>query len=306
MTGSSLHSTAMDAGTGRKTSLLRLIGLLGPALAIVLVLFGGGLALGLLQALGYLPSTGLATLGLQHFTNVLQDPDFSKSLFLTLYIAITSTLIAAVISILLALSLMRWAADSRTVHFILQIPLTVPHLVIAISVTLLLAPAGMFSRLLSTLAIIQTPAEFPLLVNDGWGIGILTVYIWKEIPFITFMLLSVLKNMGTELLEAGATLNASRLQRFTHIILPVIAPSLGAACLIVFAFTFGAFEVPYLLGRTYPLALPVWAYKNYSDIDLLARPEGIAIGLIIAAIVIMAILLSQILLHFGRKRGLTI
>ena len=91
------------------------------------------------------------------------------------------------------------------------------------------------------------------MVNDGWGIGILTVYIWKEIPFITFMLLAVLKNMGTELLEAGATLNASRLQRFTHIILPIIAPSLGAACLIVFAFTFGAFEVPFLLGRTYPL-----------------------------------------------------
>ncbi len=306
MTGSSLHSTAINAGTGRKTSLLRLSGLLGPALATVLVLFGGGLALGLLQALGYLPATGLASIDLQHFTHVLQDPDFSKSLFLTLYIAATSTLIAAVISIFLALSLMRWAADSRTIHFILQIPLTVPHLVIAISVTLLLAPAGMLSRLLSSVAIIQTPAEFPLLVNDGWGIGILTVYIWKEIPFITFMLLSVLKNMGTELLEAGATLNASRLQRFSHIILPVIAPSLGAACLIVFAFTFGAFEVPYLLGRTYPLALPVWAYKNYSDIDLLARPEGIAIGLIIAAIVFIAIFLSQILLHFGRKRGLTI
>jgi putative spermidine/putrescine transport system permease protein len=112
--------------------------------------------------------------------------------------------------------------------------------------------------------------------------------------------------MGTELIEVGSTLNASRFQRFTSITLPIIAPSLGAACLIVFAFTFGAFEVPYLLGRTYPLALPVWAYKNYSDIDLLSRPEGIAIGLIIAAIVIFSVILSQILLHLGRKRGLTI
>lgn len=306
MTESSLHSAAMDAGTGQKTSLLRLVSLLGPALVTILVLFGGGLALGLLQALGYLPSLGFSTLSLQHFTHVLQDPDFGKSLRLTLYIATTSTLIAAMVSVLLALSLIRWAADSRAVHFILQVPLTVPHLVIAISFILLLAPAGMLSRLFSSLSLMTSPAEFPLLVNDGWGIGILTVYIWKEIPFITFMLLSVLKNMGKELLEAGATLNASRLQRFTHIILPVIAPSLGAACLIVFAFTFGAFEVPYLLGRTYPLALPVWAYKSYSDIDLLARSEGITIGLIIAGIVIIAIFLSQILLHFGRKRGLTI
>ena len=289
--------------------------LLGPALGIVLLLFGGGLALGLLQALGHLPgqkffatisATTSTNISLQHFIHVLQDPDFSKSLLLTLYISITSTLVAAVLSIVLALSLMRFAAESRAVNFILQIPLTVPHLVIAISVILLLAPAGMFSRLFSTLSIIDSSSEFPLLVNDSWGIGILTVYIWKEVPFITFMLLSVLKNMGTELLEIGATLNASRFQRFSHIILPIIAPSLGAASLIVFAFTFGAFEVPFLLGRTYPLALSVWAYKNYSDVDLLARPEGIAIGLIIAGIVILSIVLSQILLHFGRKRGLTI
>jgi putative spermidine/putrescine transport system permease protein len=300
---------AAAAGQGRKASPWRLIALLGPALCTILLLFGGGLFLGLLQALGHSPAqdqAAVTTGSLEHFIHVLQDPDFGKSLVLTLYISITSTLVAAAVSIGLALALMRWAADSRAVNFMLQIPLTVPHLVIAIAVILLLTPAGLISRLLAKLSIIQGPAAFPLLVNDSTGIGILIVYIWKEIPFITFMLLSVLKNMGTELLEAGATLNASRFQRFIFIILPIIAPSLGSACLIVFAFTFGAFEVPYLLGRTYPLVLPVWAYKNYSDVDLVARPEGIAIGLIIAAIVIFSIILSQILLHFGRKRGLTI
>lgn len=306
MTSGSKRSAVTVAGTGRKTSSGRLLTLLGPALCIILLLFGGGLVLGLLQALGHLPSQGFTVITLQHFLNVLQDPDFGTSLILTLYISITSTLIAAAISVVLALALMRWAADSRAVNFILQVPLTVPHLVIAISVILLLAPTGLFSRLFSSLSIIPGPSAFPLLVNDGWGIGILTVYIWKEVPFITFMLLSVLKNMGTELIEVGSTLNASRFQRFSSIILPIIAPSLGAACLIVFAFTFGAFEVPYLLGRTYPLTLPVWAYKNYSDIDLLSRPEGIAIGLIIATIVILSIIFSQILLHLGRKRGLTV
>jgi len=309
MTRDANRSAVPVDGTGRQTSSWRLFALLGPALAVILLLFGGGLAVGLLQALGYFPSQGFTSVttgSLQHFTNVLQDPDFGKSLRLTLYIAMTSTLIAAAASVLLALALMRWAAGSKVVNFILQIPLTVPHLVIAISVILLLAPAGLISRFFAACTIIRSPAAFPLLVNDSWSIGILVVYIWKEIPFITFMLLAVLKNMGPELTEVGATLNASRFQRFFYITLPIIAPSLGSACLIVFAFTFGAFEVPFLLGRTYPLTLPVWAYKNYSDIDLLARPEGIAIGLIIAAIVILAIILSQLLLHFGRKRGLAI
>ena len=305
MTGAK-SSVLPVVGTGRTTSLWKLLALLGPALCVILLLFGGGLVLGFLQALGHLPSQGFDAVSFDHFKNVLQDPDFGKSLILTLYISTVSTVIAAAVSVVLSLALIKWAADSKTVNFILQIPLTAPHLVIAVSVILLLAPAGLFSRLLSSMSIIQSPADFPLLVNDSWAIGILVVYIWKEIPFITFMLLSVLKNMGTELLEAGSTLNASRYQRFMYIILPLIAPSLGSACLIVFAFTFGAFEVPYLLGQTYPLVLPVWAYKNYSDIDLLARPEGIAIGLIIAVIVTFAIIFSQLLLHIGRKRGLTV
>ena len=75
------------------------------------------------------------------------------------------------------------------------------------------------------------------------------------------------------------------------------------ACLIVFAYTFGAFEVPYLLGQTYPMTLPVWAYRNYSDIDLMARPEGIATGLVIAGVIIAAIVLSQALTRMARRRG---
>jgi len=293
-------------GTGRTTSSWKLFTLLSPALFIILLLFGGGLVLGLLQSLGHLPSEGFSSINLEHFRNVLRSPDFVKSLLLTLYISFTSTLIAALISVPLALTLMRWAASSRAVTFVLQIPLTVPHLVIAISTILLLAPSGLVSRFCSFLGITTGPSSFPLLINDEFGIGILAVYIWKEVPFITFMLLAVLRNMGYELLEAGSTLKASRFQRFRYITLPIISPSLGAACLIVFAFTFGAFEVPYLLGQTYPMVLPVWAYKNFSDIDLLARPEGIAIGLLIAATIILSILFSQLLIHLGRRRGLRI
>ena len=144
---------------------------------------------------------------------------------------------------------------------------------------------------------------FPLMINDVWGIGIIATYVWKEIPFITLMILSVLEGVGNDLLQVGKTLHADRWQRFRHIILPTIFPSLGAACLIVFAYTFGAFEVPYLLGRTYPMTLPVWAYRNYSDVDLMARPEGIATGIVIAAVVCLSIACSQAFIQMARRRG---
>jgi len=248
----------------------------------------------------------MQSLTFKHFGHVLGDPDFLQSLVLTLYISVSSTVIAAAFSIVMAFFLISLTAKSRIFHFIFQIPLTVPHLVIAVAMTFMLTPTGFFSRLVIKLGLIDASAAFPLLVNDRWGIGIILTYVWKEIPFITLMILSILRCTGVELLEVGRTLKAGPWQRFRYITLPTIYPSLGAACLIVFAYTFGAFEVPFLLGQTYPMMLPVWAYKNYSDVDLLARPEGIATGLIIAAVIIVAIVCAQVLTQAARRRGVVL
>jgi putative spermidine/putrescine transport system permease protein len=293
-----------DARTRISPGFFKTAALVAPALAVVAVLFGGGLGLGLIQSLGHLPAAGMQSMSLTHFANVFADPDFLQSLVLTLYVALTSTVIAAGLSIVMAVFLLSVSAKNRLIHFIFQIPLTVPHLVIAVAMVFMLTPAGLLSRVALKLGLIDSSAAFPLLVNDRWGIGMILTYIWKEIPFITLMILSVLRRSGAELLEVGRTLKAGRWQRFRYITLPTIFPSLGAACLIVFAYTFGAFEVPFLLGRTYPMMLPVWAYKNYSDVDLLARPEGIATGLIIAGVVVVAIVCSQVLTQTARRRGM--
>ncbi len=295
-----------DARTRRVAGRGRLAAMLLPALMAVVGLFGGGLFLGILQGLGHLPGAGLSRLSATHFSRVWSDPDFFTSFGLTLYIAAVSTLVAAVISVVAALALSRLVNRYRAVHFVFQVPLTVPHLVIAVAVLFMISPAGLLARVAAAAGLIQAPADFPLLVNDRWSIGIILTYVWKEIPFITLMLLAVLQNAGRELLDVGRTLKADAWQRFRHIVLPTIFPALGAASLIVFAYTFGAFEVPYLLGRTYPMTLPVWAYKHYSDIDLLARPEGIATGILIAGMVAAAVVTAQALTRAARKKGIVL
>jgi putative spermidine/putrescine transport system permease protein len=296
----------IDARTRQGPGPLNLALMLFPALVVVIVLFGGGLLLGVLQGLGHLPGAGMRHLSGAHFSRVLTDPDFFLSFGLTLYVAFVSTLLAAAISVAAALVLARMADRHRLVHFVFQIPLTVPHLVIAVAVMFMLSPAGLLARLAVVVGLIQTPSEFPLLVNDRWSIGIILTYVWKEIPFITLMLLAVLQNAGRDLLDVGRTLKAGAWQRFRHITLPTIFPALGAAALIVFAYTFGAFEVPFLLGRTYPMTLPVWAYKHYSDIDLMARPEGIATGILIALVVAVAVVTAQALTRAARKKGIVL
>ena len=275
---------------------------LTPAVLIVVFFFGGALFLGFLQALGDSPSVMEKGLYFTHFKNILTDPDFLESLGLTFYIAAFSTLLAAVISIAAALALESLSQRSRWVHFVFQIPLTTPHLVVAVAMIYMLAPSGLVARLAQSLGVVSNSSQFPLWINDPYGIGIIAAYVWKEVPFITLMLLSALRQSGRELTDVGKTLNAGPWQRFWYIILPAIAPSLSIASLIVFAYTFGAFEIPYLLGQTHPMLLPVWAYKNYSDVDLLARPEGIAAGLIIAVIVILTMAAAYGIKRLGDLR----
>lgn len=276
-----------------------------PALLIVVVLFGGGLVLGVLQALGYFPG-GDATFTFNHVIQVFSDPDFFTSLVLTFYMAFTSTLIATVLSVLCALLLTNLTQRFQWLYTILQIPLVVPHLVIAIALLFLLAPTGFLARVAQVFHVIADAEQFPLLVHDPWLVGVILVYVWKEVPFITLMILSVLLNLGPDFLDVGKTLKATSWQRFRFIILPTIAPNLGAGALIVFAYSFGTFEVPYLLGQTFPMTLPVWAYRNYSDIDLLSRPEGIAMGIIIAIIIALCVYGAHLLLRKPSSRTLPI
>lgn len=275
---------------------------LAPAFVIVAGLFGGGLLMGLLQALGAFPAWGSNGISLVHFSNVLHDPDFVSSLLLTFYISLASTIIAATLSILFSLLLFSSFEKVRFLNLVLQIPLVVPHLVIAVAAAFLLAPSGMVARLAQQLHLINSAAQFPLLVNDPFCIGIIFVYVWKEVPFITLMILSVLLNLGSELLDVGKSLKANRWQRFQYIIFPTILPSLSVASLIVFAYSFGAFETPFLLGQTYPMTLSVWAYRNFADIDLMSRPEGIAIGLIIAAVIALVLLAAAAVMKVAQSR----
>lgn len=298
-----MSSRAADPRTRPAPRPRALAAMLAPALGAVLLLFGGGLALGAAQSLGFFAAAGSDEVGLGHFRRVLSDPDFFASLGLTLYVALVSSTIAAVLATAAALALNGAAGRSRTLHLLFQIPLTVPHPVVAVAALFLLAPSGLFSRLALRLGLIAEPAQFPLLVNDPWGVGMIAAYVWKEVPFIALMVLAVLRGGASELAQAGRTLGAGPWRCFRHVTLPLILPALGAAGLIVFAYTFGAFEIPYLLGQTHPMLLPVRAYRSYSDVDLLARPEGIATGLVIAALVAAAVALAQTLVQAARRRG---
>ncbi len=274
---------------------------LAPVLCIILILFFGGLVLGFAQSLGYAPLLGQTELVPDAYIHLVQRSDFIASLGLTLWIALASTLLSSLLALASAVFLRRLAWGKQWATFIFQLNLPIPHSVGAVAMLLLLGQSGFLARVAKLAGLIDSPADFPALIHDPLALGIIFEYSWKSTTFIGITVLASLIALGDEYEAVAQTLGAGAWQRFRRIILPLITPSLVSAAVLAFAFAFGSFEVPFLLGQRYPSALPVLAYRSYIDVDLNARPESMAISMVIAAITAAAVL---IYMYFARKRTL--
>ncbi|MEL6268187.1 MAG: ABC transporter permease subunit [Chloroflexota bacterium] len=266
----------------KTAELIRIWLMLTPALLVIVVLFLGGLLFGLSRSFNYMPIIGLTEPNLDAYISIFTDGEFLRSFILTFHIAFTSTLISSVLAVAAALLLRETFAGKKVVSFLFQLNLTIPHLVGALGILYLFSQSGMISRIVTAMGFIDRPNEFPALVFDRYAIGIILQYIWKEIPFIGVIVLAILQSVGDEYEAAAQSLGANRWQQFRYVTLPLIMPGVLSASVIVFAFTFGAYEIPAILGQTFPKALPVLAYDSYTNVDLGARPEAMAMSMIIA------------------------
>lgn len=279
------------------------IPLLLPALLVLLLLFVGGLVFGLFQSLGYLPAAGLRDFSFSAYRSLFQSRGFLRSLVFTLSVSLISTAGSVVIAVATALLLRHRLRGRRVLLFAYQLPLTVPYLVAAVGIMTLVSQSGLLARLAYHIGLIAEPAAFPPLLYDDLGIGIILVYLWKQIPFIGLVALAVLQSVGEDYEEQARTLGATGAQAVRHVLLPLVLPGVVPASIIIFAFTFGAFEVPLLLGKRFPSMLSVLAYRQYVDVDLSSRPQAIATTIFIAVIVLVLVAIYRRLAEGQRDRG---
>lgn len=263
--------------------------MLTPALLVTAVFFIGGLGEAFAQSLGYQPYLDRSSIGWSAYRTMWNDHAVRAGFWLTLQIAVLSTLAAAVLGIGIAL-LVRRLGSRRWAAGITQINLAVPHLAGALAITLLLSQTGLISRLTYAVGLSSSPNTFPAFTADAHGSGIMAEYIWKEAPFIALLALAALGRGTTQLERAGQVLGAGRWRRFRHVTLPAVLPPVAAGSTLVFAFSIGSYEVPYLLGRPYPATLPVVAYQYYTATDLTQRPEAMAIAVLITGMSLGALM----------------
>ncbi|MBU3129899.1 ABC transporter permease subunit [Clostridium tagluense] len=258
--------------------------LLLPAAIVLLGILTSGIVIALSQSLGYMPIIGLRELTIKYYVSIITDKGFLESLKFSLNISLFSSTIAVMVGVVLAYSMLINKHRKSIEKILYILPIIVPHMVAAFLMFNILSQSGLLPRILYHLGILKAQSDFPILIFDRYGVGIIISYLWKEIPFVAMIVYTFISNINKNLEEVALNLGASRGQFFWHVMLPLSWPSIISSFIIIFAFSFGAFEVPYLLGPTTPKALPVKAFIEYTNPDISNRPYAMALNVVLAFI----------------------
>lgn len=239
-------------------------------------------------------------IGLDAYTTAFSDPMIMDSLKFSLYLAAASTLLAAFFAVLISMALRKTFIGKKIAVFMYQLNIPIPYIAFALMMLLLLFNTGYMSRIFFELGLTSSPLDFPAIMFSKAGLGIIITYTLKFIPFIGMSVLAILQTSVPEYEEQAATLGAGRIRTFIHVTLPMILPAVASTTIITFAFAFGTYEIPYLLGSPSPLAMPVLAYNSFISYDMSLKPVSYAIANLMT-IVIVAI--TFVYAYFASKRA---
>ena len=155
-------------------------------MAVIVLLFLGGLLYGTLVSLGWQPIIGRTEISLSAYHSVMFSEQYAQvfwqGLALTIWVSVGSTFISAILALATALLLRRTFIGKRIATFLYQLNSACAacgsgyrHSVLVFAERLDI-PHRRATRL------VQLPARFPVLVKDKYGIGMMLSFIWKKCP----------------------------------------------------------------------------------------------------------------------------
>ncbi|WP_350558048.1 ABC transporter permease subunit [Psychrobacter sp. CAL346-MNA-CIBAN-0220] len=255
---------------------------LSPLFLIALLMLPvlGGLVSVLLPAFGWAPALEKTTIGLQGFKELWQTPGLAKMVNLSVAAGLISTLLAFIITVMILAAFFNSLWLNRIERLLSPI-LVIPHAAAAIAVGFLIAPSGMFSRLISPWLSGWELAPHGIFPHDTYGISIILGLTLKELPFLLLMALGVLAQpeLGKKLRQQhkiALNLGYYPMTAFFKVVLPNLYPLLRLPIFAVLAYASASVEMPLILGPNTPPTLAVAIMNWFNDVDLNLRIKASA------------------------------
>lgn len=249
---------------------------------------------------------------LENFANVITSPGFLGALFTTLVYSVAGTALAIGIGLIAALALRKPFRGRGLIRASLLLPYVAPVVAATFVWSTMLNPQfGVVNWFGTTVLGWEDPVAFlsdralPVSIF-GWEvelpIALITVILfegWRSFPFAFLFLTARLAAVPEVLDEAARIDGATPTQRFRHILLPQLLPTIAVLTVLRFIWTFNNFDDIYLLtgggAGTEVVSVRVFDY-------LTARGDiGAAAAQALLLAVILAVLVGVYLKLFGRE-----
>ena len=263
-----------------------------PGIALIAVVILGGFIKSIIISFGFYKEIGISEFTTKYYREILTSKGFLNSLFFTFKFAAISSILAVIIGLFLAYGIYFYKKKSS---FSLNIPMIIPHMIVVVILLNLFSEAGLFSRILANLGVIESPHQFVPLFYTKSALGIILVYIFKGAPFAAVVFLNGINKIGMEQFNAARNLGATESYAFYHIYYKRVKSSLLKVLLILFTFSMSSYEVPFLIGPTAPRALAVKSYIEFTQNDFIYKPYSLAYNVILGLIGIVTVVVFLML-----------
>jgi putative thiamine transport system permease protein len=204
---------------------------------------------------------------------LFSHPQLWPSLEISIFTGLTSALLSLIAAIIIVAGLYH----SRKISVITGAMLAVPHVAMAIGISVLIMPSGFVARLISMFTGWDSPPKW-ITTHDPYGFAMISVLVIKETPFLVWNLLSILHREDLQQSFSGQRAAALSLGHgmgsiWIRIFLPQILPKLIWPMVIVFVYAATVVDVALVIGPTQPppLSLIVWADINDAQVVNAAR-----------------------------------
>lgn len=214
-------------------------------------------------------------LDLSSLAEIVTDEYYLGTIWFTVWQAALSTALTLLLALPGAFVFARYQFRGKNLLRALStIPFVLPTVVVAAAFGALLGPHGRVNQALMDLFGLDTA---PLDLRHTLAM-ILLAHVFYNYAVVLRLVGGFWSNLNPRLEEAAAVLGANRWRIFREIVLPLLAPALGAAALLVFIFCFTSFGVVLLLGGPRYATIEVEIY--YQTVSFLNLPVAAALSLV--------------------------
>jgi multiple sugar transport system permease protein len=232
--------------------------------------------------------------GLENFSQVVQDPLAASSLVLTVLLSLTVVAIEFVLGLALALAMVKTFRGRGVIMSILIIPLFISPVIVGQSWALFLQrPFGPADYLLGQL--LGHPVNISWVGEVPWVyIAIVIADVWQWTPFMFVILLAGLAAIPQHLYEAAELDGISSLSTFIYVTLPQLAPIIMLALTFRLLDAVKLFDIIFMLTgggpgtATYTASFYLYQI-GFQQFHLSIATAGSWIFLILLSVVIMVL-----------------